>query len=395
MKSFLLFVMLWAGIGWGVMAQNRSITFEPRVWKKAVAKAKQENKLIFLDCHTSWCGPCKHLAANIFTRNAVADYYNQHFVNVAMDMEKDVDGVMLSKVYKPEAFPTLLFIDPYTELVVHRVTGAGDVQYILSIGAEALSSENTLAGSCKRYQKGDRSPDFVKKLMNDLKLAGVEDMHRQVTETYFNGLSEQELMSQENWDLFKVHVDSPYSEIFGKVLANRSAYEALFGEKEVAVALQWIVILELGDIAVSMTGTNVAEVKTRYRKLIGLLDRVEFRGVTALLTDARFSEALLNDCGNAWRMIQAGYQYNLTGDEFYCIPNVGVCYPLASCMPAMGDQVILVELLGVMDRIKLRCSSMPYLARLALDRSLILKKAGDEDGARLARTEYEQYCTMR
>ena len=88
-----------------------------------------------------------------------------------MDMEKDVDGVMLSKVYKPTAFPTLLFIDPHTELVVHRVTGGGDVEYILSIARVALSSDNTLAGSCRRYRQGERSPEFVKKLMNDLKLA--------------------------------------------------------------------------------------------------------------------------------------------------------------------------------------------------------------------------------
>ena len=154
-RSFLLVFLLWISIGGGVIAQNRSIRFEPKDWKKAVEKARKENKLIFLDCHTSWCGPCKNLAANIFTKDAVADFYNQNFINVDMDMEKDVDGVMLSKVYKPTAFPTLLFIDPHTELVVHRVTGGGDVEYILSIARVALSSDNTLAGSCRRYRQGE------------------------------------------------------------------------------------------------------------------------------------------------------------------------------------------------------------------------------------------------
>lgn len=167
-RSFLLVFLLWISIGGGVIAQNRSIRFEPKDWKKAVEKARKENKLIFLDCHTSWCWPCKNLAANIFTKDAVADFYNQNFINVDMDMGKDVDGVMLSKVYKPTAFPTLLFIDPHTELVVHRVTGGGDVEYILSIARVALSSDNTLAGSCRRYRQGERSPEFVKKLMNDL-----------------------------------------------------------------------------------------------------------------------------------------------------------------------------------------------------------------------------------
>lgn len=105
MKFFIGFIIGWMVFAVEGTAQNRSITFEPKDWKQAVEKAKGENKLIFLDCYTSWCGPCKNLAANIFTRDAVADFYNRHFVNVSMDMEKDVDGVMLSKVYQPDAYP--------------------------------------------------------------------------------------------------------------------------------------------------------------------------------------------------------------------------------------------------------------------------------------------------
>lgn len=395
MKKFLLFALLLGGIWGTVVSQNRSISFEPRDWKKVVAKAKKENKLIFLDCHTSWCGPCKNLAKNIFTRDAVADFYNRNFINVAMDMEKDVDGVMLSKVYKPTAYPTLLFIDPYTGLVVHQVTGGGDVAYILSIGMEALNSDNTLAGHCKRYKSGDRSPAFVKKLMDDLKLAGVKDLHREVTETYFDSLNESDWVTEESWELFKKHVDNPYSRFFRKVINNRKAYESFFGEKQVAVALQWVVIMELGNIADQVTHTNTEEGKVCYERLIGLLARIDFPGSTALLTDLYFSRALLNSPGDAWRVIQNGYQYNLTGDEFYGIDNAWVLYPMSTWVSVMNDQVVLAELLSLIDRIKLRCSSMPYLARLALDRFLILKRSGDEEGAMRAWTEYEQYCTMR
>jgi cation transport ATPase len=47
----------------GVEAQNRSIDFEQtKEWKKVLKKAKKEKKLIFVDCYTSWCGPCKMLS---------------------------------------------------------------------------------------------------------------------------------------------------------------------------------------------------------------------------------------------------------------------------------------------------------------------------------------------
>lgn len=395
MKFLICFIICWIGVSASGIAQNRSITFEPKDWKQAVEKAKKENKLIFLDCYTSWCGPCKNLATNIFTRDAVADFYNRHFVNLSMDMEKDVDGVMLSKVYQPDAYPTLLFIDPYTQLVVHRETGGGDVKYILSIAETALNSDNTLAGSCDRYRQGDRSPDFVKKLMQDLQLAEAREMHRQVVEAYFEGLNEQELLGKENWELFKAHIDNPYSKAFCKVLDRQERFAALFGEKEVALSLQWVVILELGDIAGKSTLVNPEQTEARYQKLIDVLIRAKFPGAMALLTDACFSKALAGNCGDAWRVIQNGYQYNLSGDEYYSVPCFSVFYPLAPWVPVMSEQVILTELLDLLDRIKLRCVSMPYLARLALNKALVYKKLGDMEKAGQARKEYEQYCSMR
>ena len=35
------------------------------------AMAKAQNKLIFMDCYTTWCGPCKRLSAQVFPDSAV------------------------------------------------------------------------------------------------------------------------------------------------------------------------------------------------------------------------------------------------------------------------------------------------------------------------------------
>ena len=81
MKKLFLLTLLMAGVMMGVEAQNRSIGFEQtREWKKVIKKAKKEKKLIFVDCYTSWCGPCKMLAKDVFTRDEVADYFNANFV---------------------------------------------------------------------------------------------------------------------------------------------------------------------------------------------------------------------------------------------------------------------------------------------------------------------------
>ena len=41
---------------WNVFSQG--IQFEIGSWKEVLQKAKQENKLIFVDLYSTWCGPC-------------------------------------------------------------------------------------------------------------------------------------------------------------------------------------------------------------------------------------------------------------------------------------------------------------------------------------------------
>ena len=119
MKKLFVLIVLIGGIVWGAEAQSKGITFaQTKEWKKVLKKAKKEKKLIFIDCYTSWCGPCKMLSSQVFTREDVGNQFNVDFVNVKYDMEKDADGVMLKDKFEVKAFPTLVFVDPNTQQVV-------------------------------------------------------------------------------------------------------------------------------------------------------------------------------------------------------------------------------------------------------------------------------------
>lgn len=86
------------------------IQFHKGAWQEALATAKKENKLIFLDIYATWCGPCKRLKANTFSDAEVGKLYNQKFINVALDGEKG-EGLELAKKYAVKSYPTLLFLD--------------------------------------------------------------------------------------------------------------------------------------------------------------------------------------------------------------------------------------------------------------------------------------------
>ena len=86
------------------------IVFFTGTWKEALAKAKAENKIIFLDIYATWCGPCKKLKAKSFASAKVGTYFNDNFINVTLDGEEG-EGIILAEKYKLQAYPTLLFID--------------------------------------------------------------------------------------------------------------------------------------------------------------------------------------------------------------------------------------------------------------------------------------------
>ena len=104
-----------------VKAEEKGIKFTEAKWAEILKKAKAENKIIFFDAYTTWCGPCKMMQKNVFTRDDVAAVYNKNFINVKFDMESG-EGLTLAKKYPLEAYPTLFFINDKGK-VVKQVIG--------------------------------------------------------------------------------------------------------------------------------------------------------------------------------------------------------------------------------------------------------------------------------
>jgi len=135
-----LLALLLVGLVWNTEAgdsrrkpgDEEGIQFTEASWASVLKKAKAENKIIFLDAYASWCGPCKMLQKNVFTKKEVGDYFNKQFVNVKMDMEKG-EGPMLTQRYPLDAYPTLFFIDGNGK-IVKKVIGYQKPEELLSIG---------------------------------------------------------------------------------------------------------------------------------------------------------------------------------------------------------------------------------------------------------------------
>ena len=73
--SFLLLTSMTA------FAQDGGIQFAEGSWEEVLRQAAEQNKLIFVDVYTDWCGPCKMMSRNVFPASEVGAFFNEHFIN--------------------------------------------------------------------------------------------------------------------------------------------------------------------------------------------------------------------------------------------------------------------------------------------------------------------------
>ncbi len=205
-----------------------SIQFISGSWSEILELAQKENKPIFMDCYTVWCGPCKQMAATVFTNPKVAEYFNSTFINVKFDMEKG-EGIELKNQYAVAAYPTFLYIDKNGN-VLNRLVGAMPAEIFIAKTKEGMS-EQGLAAMQKRYSSGERGESFIQDYIKVLQQSYMQKEAALVVNEYLTTVDLPLLKKPEMWRLFELYADSPDSEAFKYVFKNRAEFYKLYGQE--------------------------------------------------------------------------------------------------------------------------------------------------------------------
>ena len=217
-----------------LFAQNRQITFEAGNLASVFEKAKKENKLIFVDAFTVWCGPCKYMAKHVFTNDTVVDYYNANFVNLKLDMEKG-EGLDFAKKYDVICYPNMMFLDANGN-VIHRVAGSMPSAQFVDFAKATKTPEKAFGALRTKYESAELNESNVVDYINLLMGCCLDPSPKALS--YIATVKEEDLLKRNNWVVVRDFVYNHESREVKYFLTNQSAFEKAYGKDTVEQKLQ-------------------------------------------------------------------------------------------------------------------------------------------------------------
>ena len=181
--------------------------FQKLSFDEALAAAKAEDKLVFVDCYTTWCGPCKLMAERILPLPEVGDYLNTRFVCLQIDMEKG-EGPELAKEYGVDAFPTFLVVNPDGTLK-NRVVGASQDPTEFVYKMKMAAGENPTERLDSLYAAGNRMGSFMLAYLEALDAAGKTEQARKIMGEIMPSLSDGQKAFSSYWFIYESPTLSP------------------------------------------------------------------------------------------------------------------------------------------------------------------------------------------
>lgn len=251
MKKLALTIMAMA-MTVAVMAQGMVFEPEGTTLEQAAAKAKAENKLVFMDCYTQWCGPCKKMAKDVFTQEMVGAYMNPKFVNIKVDMESDY-GTPLAKKLQITAYPTFVIFNGDAKEVGRFLGSSDGVKFIENVGKNSMDTNTSDLE--QRFKSGDRDPQFLQDYLKTLTASYKVDDANDVAEAILEGKEETFAMDPELAGIFMKHINNPFSKPFKQIMKTDVILKGTVGSEAVDMKVQNVLTNYMRKLVVEKDGT--------------------------------------------------------------------------------------------------------------------------------------------
>ena len=199
-------------------------------FKQILSMSAEQGKPVFIDCYTSWCGPCKVMARDVFPQKEAGEYFNTKFVCWKVDMEKG-EGPELAKKYDVAAYPTFLILNSDGSLRATHVGSAPLNKFIPAI-ENLLNEKKGLQWYQQQFKEGNRDKAFLDEYIELVDSKYLRNEKKRVVETLFEGKTAAQIVAdEESYRLFLGTDFTPDDQLFLDVYRLRPTVLNNYDEK--------------------------------------------------------------------------------------------------------------------------------------------------------------------
>lgn len=208
MKKGIIVCMLLLGIG--VHSFGEGIKFYKGSWEEVLVEARKQGKPIFVDFYATWCGPCIRLSKEVFTQDAVGNFFNEHVISFKVDAEKE--ELSLVEEVGLDAYPTLVFFNADGKVVKKHV-GYIEEEALVSLARQVSSYKSlkqaVLSGKANRME-----------VISYLSMSKEDDpdTFQELAPALVASFSLDDLKQAEAWNMYTACVSDITSKDFDKAL---------------------------------------------------------------------------------------------------------------------------------------------------------------------------------
>ena len=259
-------------LSFAVAAQEKGVHFEHALsWTDVKAKAKAENKYIFMDCFTTWCGPCKYMSTVIFPQDEAGAYFNDKFVNIEVQLDttsKDnehvkswyADAHAIMTQYAINAFPTYLIFAPDGR-VLHRIVGANTAKMFIGMVQQAFDTTQQYYTKLEQFKNGRRDSAFLRQLAMQANMVYDKPTGKKAAKIYLDG--QTNLFTPAALNLITTYTTRSTDEYFGFLAEHASEINQVMGAGKAENKVRTIFLQEGARLGLDKRDPDWADIQKR------------------------------------------------------------------------------------------------------------------------------------
>jgi thioredoxin-related protein len=193
---------------------------------QALADAKAQNKMLFVECFTYTCPVCMSMEP-IFKKPEVVKKYNADFINYKLEVTLAGQVKFLdSKNIYLTSFPQFLFFDSNGNLV-HQSDMSPDESVFINVANNAQNTQTRAATYKDRFSMGERGFDFLINYAAYSRLIKDNEGNYKAADELYNLYPKDQISSETSWKITKKCI-ADFDNGFGKFWINNVALAAKY-----------------------------------------------------------------------------------------------------------------------------------------------------------------------